>query len=142
MTTLVDEASGWYFADPNDVFTTGSWKAGSFTPFGGHPNYLPGPYFDVGYYIPFYLAVASGGGIWNPSIEESYWTAPVFGWALFQNTPTGLQLLDSAVAYGSQGIVVGTMTAVPEPSITALFLCGGLASFFVRLRWGGSRSPY
>ncbi len=126
-TTFVDEVSSWYFADFNDAFTTASIKASDFVFFGGHPDLQPGPYFDVGYFRPFYLAVASGRIIWNPPSGESYWIDPVFGWGLFNNTPTGLVLLDSAVAYGSEGIVVGTITTVPEPAAIGIFLAGGLA---------------
>ena len=133
--TFLDETSGWYFADLNDAFTTASIKAGNFVFFGGHPDLQPGPYFDVGYFRPFYLAVASGRTIWNPPNGESYWIDPVFGWGLFNNTPSGLVLLDSAVAYGSDGILVGTMTAVPEPATIGLFCTGALVILSVqRLR--------
>lgn len=122
--SLLDEASGWYFAGLNDSFTAASIGSGDFVFFGGHPNIQPGPWFDVGYDQPFYLAVASGRTLWSWPNEEPYWIDPVFGWGLFNNTPSGLVLLDSAMAYGSEGIFVGTMTAVPEPATTALFFTG------------------
>lgn len=126
VTSYLDEGSGWYFASANDVFTASTIRAGEFVLFGGHPDLQPGPSFRVGFANPFYLAVASGRWIYSPGDQEPYWVEPVFGRGLFHNTPTGLVLLDSAVAYGSEGIVVGTLIAVPEPTCIAFFISGAL----------------
>ncbi|TBO28352.1 PEP-CTERM sorting domain-containing protein [Aquabacterium lacunae] len=55
-----------------------------------------------------------------------------FGWAHFRADSSGkLTLVDSAMAFREPGIVVGTLSAVPEPSTWALMALG-LASLAVR----------
>lgn len=42
---------------------------------------------------------------------------PAFGWAEFSNSGDGeLQIINHAVAYESEGIIVGTTTGIPEPT--------------------------
>lgn len=52
-----------------------------------------------------------------------------FGWVEFDNDGTGLlSVASSATAFDEQGIIVGTQTAIPEPSgVTLLGLCSFLA---------------
>ncbi|AWI55402.1 hypothetical protein DEH84_17565 (plasmid) [Aquabacterium olei] len=69
----------------------------------------------------FYLGLATTDYVY----ASEYQTRNVWGWAHFRNDAAGLRLLGSAVAYGEGGIVVGTITPVPEPS-TLLLACLGL----------------
>ncbi len=59
-------------------------------------------------------------GIYTNSHLDNY--AGVYGWALVRPSGTTLTLLDSAMAYHEQGIFIGTLNAVPEP--TSLILLG------------------
>ena len=73
----------------------------------------------------------------DTSIYLAYWDdrqtfdyAPTandgYGWIQLTHTASGLEGSASATALGG-GIVVGTTTAIPEPSAMALFILGGLA---------------
>jgi len=62
----------------------------------------------------------------------------VFGWAKFRNTPSRLELLESEVAYQTDGIVIGTTRTLPAP--TSLVLAGLCAVRFSIARHGPSGS--
>jgi hypothetical protein len=62
----------------------------------------------------------SGLGNSTPGIPDPY---DGYGWFRLSRTPAGLIVSDSATAVGG-GIVVGTYTQVPEPSVMTLFLAG------------------
>ncbi len=54
-----------------------------------------------------------------------------YGWFRLVRTPTGLDILDSATAVGG-GIVVGTYSQIPEPTIGSLLTMAGLTSLALR----------
>ena len=58
-------------------------------------------------------------GVRTPMSAVSFGTyPPAYGWAEFENLGVGeLVLVDHAVAYSGQGIVVGILTAIPEPGM-------------------------
>ena len=57
-------------------------------------------------------------------VYDSWPEKNVFGWAKLKNTGTSLELLGSAVAYESSGLIVGTAAVIPEVSTSLLFLLG------------------
>ena len=60
------------------------------------------------------------GGNQTPDVNDNY------GWVLIKRTASGLQVSSSATAVG-RGIIVGTLTQVPEPSPAVLLaLCACL----------------
>ena len=136
--TALDEGSDWFVTNPGDLFTRDSIEAGQF-------NFLPitepaSGSLDVEVGESFFLGVNTGssedffsgvGGFGVPfdSIRQH------FGWGEFLINQNGeLQILDSAVAYDLGGIVIGTSTAIPEPSSGLLMLAGTAFPFLRRSR--------
>jgi hypothetical protein len=116
---VLDEGSVWYVADYGREFSAATLAAGDFPniPFGGNPvNVPPGN---------FYLGVRTQKGF---GAGAQY----VYGWAWLQHAGVNVVLLDSAVAYGEQGIYIGTLTPVPEPA-SAAFLGAGAACLVRRM---------
>lgn len=73
----------------------------------------------LGFYLGFFLQ--TGEGFENGT----------FGWVEFENDGTGvLSVASSATAFNEGGIIVGTTTAIPEPS--SLILFGTLSLFIFR----------
>lgn len=106
----LDEGSEWYFASFGDAFFADPIALNQFDPFNGTHN--------VGY-GDFYMAFNTGLGI-----DEGNPDRGIYGWALFRNSESGVEMLDNAVAYEEQGIVVGTLTAIPEPAVLTMLLAG------------------
>ncbi|MDE2401043.1 MAG: PEP-CTERM sorting domain-containing protein [Burkholderiales bacterium] len=128
VTYTVDEGAQMYLVQPGDVFTQAS-SALATNVFGTTP-------ITVG--TDFYLA-AKTRSFSDPGFSWDTYTS--FGWAHFKVDGSGTpQLLESAMAFRENGIVVGTLTvpAVPEPSTVALMMEAGLAGLAWRL-W--SRRP-
>jgi hypothetical protein len=108
-----DEGSDWYVVSKGDRFTPESIEAGAFPPlvsFGQvlHPSAFVGT-------EDFYLGVATG--TWEAGPRS------VFGWVHMKpdaSLTATLALEESVLSYGSPGIVVGTTTLAPEPSISAM----------------------
>ena len=63
---------------------------------------------------PFYVGLYTGEGVLPGGIYPN----PLFGWAQLVNNGGVIQLLDSALVYGADGIYTGTQNffSVPEPS--------------------------
>ena len=142
--TALDEGSDWFVTNPGDLFTRDSIDAGQFNflsiPGFNHDESIPGGSLDVEVGESFFLGVNTGssedffsgvGGFGVPfdSIRQH------FGWGEFLINQNGeLQILDSAVAYDLGGIVIGTSTAIPEPSSGLLMLAGTAFPFLRRSR--------
>lgn len=119
-TINIDESSGWYLTTYNEAFTTQTIQNGNHPVFYSSRtdpmnNDLP---IEPG---PFYLGIQTWRG-----------TNEVFGWALMNNTGSELVMLDNAMAYGAEGIYIGTTQAIPEPTTLALLGAGGLALYATR----------
>lgn len=83
--------------------------------YGTGSRFLPPQTIEVG--KDFYLGVQTRSGIYD--------SFNVFGWAHFKVDIWGqVNMVESAMAYGEQGIVIGQMTAVPEPATWASLLLG------------------
>ena len=108
----VDEGSDWYFCAYNDEFSGDT--VSDYTLF----NQID-QRFTVGY-GDFYLGVNTGNGFIDFGVPDR----SIYGWAHLNNSPDGLELLGSAIAYDSPGIYVGTTQAIPEPSSLSLILLG------------------
>jgi hypothetical protein len=82
---------------------------------------------------PFYLGFYTGNQFFAPT--NGIYDSPLFGWAKFVNNQGVIQMLDSAIEFGGEGIYVGTQTIIqptPEPSALALAALGGLLLGWVR----------
>ncbi len=123
----IDEGSDWYVVQPGDVLGSASIGAGQFPVLVNmldletEPE-IPPPVKvgagNAGSPTEFYLGVTTGQiGI----VDRN-----VFGWIHLRDPlSTGqLEVIGSAVAYGSKGIVVGTTTVVPEPASLVLVVMG------------------
>jgi hypothetical protein len=118
----LDEGSDWYVVGPGQVFSNHTIQQGLFAPLITQgPNFHPPVAVASGQDI--YLGVASSGG---------YVDRDVFGWVLLRPigasvppilTPT-LTMIDNAMSYDSEGIIIGTGTAVPEPGAALLAAFG------------------
>jgi hypothetical protein len=85
----------------------------------------------------FYIAGMTQTGlsdVGEPSAGNGNPLVTRFGWAHIGLNPAGtFTVLDSAMAYGERGIVVGTTQAIPEPSTLAMMLLGlGFAGLHAR----------
>lgn len=117
-TLNADEGSELFLVHPGDVLT--QTTQGNFLSLYGTYN-AP---VQVG--RDFYLG-AGTRSYSDPGLSwaNHAWTS--FGWAHFKVDDQGqLSIVDSAMAFRESGIVVGTLTAVPEPS-TWLLMVTGLA---------------
>lgn len=105
----IDEGSDWFIAAPGDSFSAESISAGDFE------NVFSAP-VDVTTNESFFFGVNTGQGF-GANFRAH------FGWAeLTVNTNGGLTVLDSAVAYNVDGIVIGEnqVLSVPEPSAVSV----------------------
>lgn len=122
--TLLDEGVRVFFLEGNDPITAQAIQANSYTEL-TYPNtyQIPnGADFYVGLYTGYNPWIIVNGSL----VYTGIYIDPVFGWAeLFNNNGT-IQLLDSALAFESQGIYAGTTTLIPEPTTLSLFGLGAL----------------
>lgn len=103
--SLLDEGASVFFVNPGDEFSEANILGGAFTQLTFGSVYTPPAIFFLGIRTPA-LGVGDFGTF-----------TPAYAWAEIQNFGTGeLVLVDHAVAYSSQGIIVNTLTSVPEPS--------------------------
>ena len=130
--TFLDEGVRVFFVAANDPVSLSAIQANTYTEL----------VYPQSYQIPngtdFYVGLYTGYNPWvivNGSLQYTgIYTDPVFGWAeLFNNNGT-IQLVDSALAFESQGIYAGTQTLIPEPTTLTLFALGLLGLFIFRLK--------
>jgi hypothetical protein len=114
----LDEGVDLYLANPGQVFSRKTiFDDKAFTqlvgrgPTGGIFN--PQEYF-VG--DDFYLAANTGVGFNFPEDRN------VYGWVHLKVINGALSMLENAVAYRSDGNIIGTTRVVPEPATAALVL--------------------
>ena len=139
--SALDEGSDWYVTNPGDLFTRDSIDAGQFNflPIQSQ-SAIPGGSLDVEVGESFFLGVNTGssedfGSGYGDSVVSFDAIRQHFGWGEFLINQNGeLQILDSAVAYDLGGIVIGTSTAIPEPSSGLLMLAGTAFPFLRRSR--------
>jgi hypothetical protein len=129
----VDEEADFYLA-PNGVeFSAATIASGQFSPL----FVLDNAYSINIPYGTFYLGVNTGTGF---TYDENGYGGPgreVFGWMQLHNSSAGLQMISNAMAYGTNGIFIGTtdVVPVPEPEAYAMMLAGlWLVGFMVRRR--------
>jgi len=131
ITWNVDEEADYYLAPQGSGFSAASIAAGQFTPFFvvDNPSTIQVPYDN------FYLGINTGVGFTGPPFHPR---RDVFGWVHLLNTPNGLEMLGNAMAYGTQGIYIGTVNTVPEPESGSLLCLAmillGLITLFSRRR--------
>ncbi len=72
---------------------------------------------------PFYLGLYTGYAPVNGVYRD-----PLYGWVELVNNQGVIEMLDGALAYRADGIYAGTenIIQVPEPSLSALLLLGGV----------------
>jgi len=104
--SALDEGVSVFFVNPNDAFSESNIWGGDFIELTLGTTYtLP---------TNFFL------GLRTPVLDFDVGVPPAYGWAEIQNLGGELSLVDHAVAYGSQGIFVDTLTPIPEPSCLTL----------------------
>ncbi len=135
VTTLLDEGSDWYVVRAGDDFTKDAVHNGVF------PTYLDKTVTTSPYPIrsipigDFYVGVRTGrGGGWYPGVPNFPDTWDIFGWVKLRNTGAQLEMISNVVAYGVQGIVIGTTQVVPEPSSLATGLLAFSAGAWLHRR--------
>lgn len=106
--TFLDEGVSVYFVNAKDEFS--------------ETNILGGAFTEVALSAEFTLPQNFFLGIRTPAVGfDVVQFPPAFGWAEFENMGTGeLSLVDHAVVYGGQGVIVDTVTPIPEPSSLTL----------------------
>jgi hypothetical protein len=131
----VDEGADLYLVSAGDVLSEHALTQGLFEPL-LRPSELGS--VNVAYPGTFYLGIVTGVG-WNGVSPNRN----VYGWAKFHNSSLGLTLVDSAVAYGEAGIVVGSLTAlvVPEASTWQLFVLGLVGLMFIARQRPSAGTP-
>jgi hypothetical protein len=112
-TFLIDEGADWYLVNEAAPLTAATISSGQFTPLLSGNTIHPPISLPLGV---FYLGVNTGIGFGAGN-------RAVFGWLKLDNTGTTLKSISNAMAYGEQGIYVGTTTAVPEPGAGAGAAC-------------------
>ena len=120
--TGLDEGSDWFATNQSDPFTRATIDGGQFNPLVAQADngFLFGS-LDVEVDESFFLGVNTGNGFVDEIDFEP--NRQHFGWGEFLINQNGeLQLLDSAVAYNQNGIIIGENVAIPEPSSGVLML--------------------
>lgn len=123
--SFLDEGVSLFFVEANEAFS--------------ESNILGAVFTEVAFGTVYTLPLNFFLGIRTPALEvDSGSFSPAYGWAEIQNLGTGeLSLIDHAVAYGGQGIIVDTLTPIPEPSSLALGLAAlGFLCLRMRCRTG------
>jgi hypothetical protein len=114
LSTLGDIQTVWYLVHAGDTFGATTIASNQFPIISGGGQFAT----PVGL-SDFYLGVDLYKSASNPNTLHGY------GWVQLHNDNGVLETVDTAIAYYNTGIIVGTLTEVPEPSSIILL---GLAS--------------
>lgn len=119
-----------YLVPTGAEFSATTIANGEFSPIVTEASWTPTGYGSVD--IPFgsfYLGINMDGGVSG--------ARNVFGWAQLNNSSSGLVMISNAMAYGTNGIYIGTTNTVPIPEAEtyAMMLIGlALVSFVTQRR--------
>lgn len=108
---VIDVSVRVFLVSVGDPITEQAIQSGSYTEL-MFQNYV----FD--HASPFYVGLYTGNQNFYP--PDGIYSDPLFGWARLVNNQGVIELLDSALAYRAQGILVGTQRIIPEPSTFSL----------------------
>jgi hypothetical protein len=110
--SFVDEGLDLYRVSEGEIFTPAAITGGAFQELAWGANYVLPAVFFV--------------GLETPSRDAGFATLPpAYGWAKIGNSNGVLTLLDHAIDYSGMGLVVGTVTVVPEPAVCGLLALAG-----------------
>lgn len=117
---LLDGGAELYLTEELDHFTRQTIDRNDFAVLLEHEPILQMNTIDIGT-GDFYLGINAGTDYISESFNRS-----LFGWVKLRNAGGQLTLVESAMAYEGDGIVIGTTQCIPEPATYALLL-GALA---------------
>jgi hypothetical protein len=124
--SVLDGGFRAFFVQSNSPVTLQAIQAGSYTEL-GDSTYV----FDIN--APFYIGVYAGYP--DTFAADRTYSDPMFGWVELVNNRGTIQMLGSALAYGSGGIYAGTQNIIPLPEPGTLGLGAlGLLGFGLH-RW-------
>lgn len=126
--SFADEGVRVFMLEPESPVSLPAIQSGSYTEL----TYNPRVYYIFADGSEFYVGLYTGTGY----PQNGIYPDPSFGWALLKNDGGTIKLLDSALAYGADGIYAGTRTLinVPEPSTLLLTAIGGALALARRKR--------
>lgn len=109
--SYLDEGLDLYRVFSGDRFTPGGITNGDFVEFA----------MSAAYNVPLEFYV----GLETPTRDLGFATLPpAYGWAKLSSSNGVLTVLDSAIDYSGNGLIVGTTTVIPEPCAHVLFAMG------------------
>lgn len=106
--SFLDEGASVFLVMPNDHFSEANIQNGNFTELivGNEYSFPGGDFFESRFFL----------GIRTPALGvDSEWFEPAYGWAEIQNFDGVFSLLDHAMAYSSNGIIVNTVDTIMSP---------------------------
>ena len=130
--SFIDEGVSVFLVEENDVFSEFNILGGDFTEltFGAQITLDPG--FSVGMIT---VEPTLFLGVRTPALGVNFGSfEPAYGWIEVQNLAGNLQVVDHAIAFGAEGIIVNTLIAVPEPSGVLLIAIGFVGISTLRRR--------
>jgi hypothetical protein len=114
--SIIDVGVRVFLVSQYDPISLQSIQSGSYTELLGLNNYT----FNTG--AAFYVGLYTGNQNFYP--PDGIYSDPLFGWARLKNNNGTIELLNSALAFGAEGIYAGTQTLIPEPGVIGLFSLG------------------
>lgn len=139
VTWWLDDGSDWSLVQLNDRFHSRDLALKRFPIFVSDsiPGYYPGPPVPVNLASNGFIYLGINTGVSyddGPPPNPGSSSRDAYGWLKLGRTSSGQWFAaESAIAYNSLGIIVGTTTSIPEPSTSGLLLMG-ILSGSARLR--------